>query len=293
MFTKISLIFTVLIFSYTCSALNPAAFIGGVSSALKIENDPRVLVCVAKLEIVSHFQQAVLNGGFDDAIEACMQASHVILRAFEKTMHTVEGQSTVVQDTWNTIQSIDAAFGDFESKNDYAAGKHIISFLINGFKTLEKIVVNFPDKFNANKTEILLGFNNALGINADELALLECLSDSSQYKLIVKGLIANITQLNPVQSIGEIVALIKRFPELSSSCRTTVHGILSFVTPIEKSFVKTPIKSVERLFKNFGSDPFGLVVYVLTAAKDLQSHHDRQAGQALGGLVLAILDGLH
>lgn len=293
MFTKISFIFTVLIFSYACSALNPAAFLSGASSALKIENDPRVLACISQLEKISHFEQAVLTGGFDDAIEACMQASHVVLRAFEKTLHTVEGQSTVDQDTFNTILSIDAAFGDFESNNDFGAGKHIINFLVNGLKTIEKIIINFPNKMNANKTEMLLGFNEALGINADELALIECLSDASQYKPIIKGLIANITQLNPVQSIGEIVTMIKMFPELSASCRTTVHGVLNFVIPIEKSLVHNPIKSVERLFKNFGSDPFGLLVYLLTAAKDLQNHQDRQAGQALGGLVLAILDGLH
>jgi hypothetical protein len=292
MFTKFSLLFAVVIFGYACSALNPIAFVGGINHALNIENDPKLTQCVLKLAQLSNLKQAAMIGGFDEVLETCEDASHTFLRALARATYN-NTQYTDVENLALALLSADGVIETLKSHNDYEAGQQIIKFLVHALKTVEQAIINLPDKFNANKTELLLGFADALNILHDDLAFAECVEDYNQVQDIMNALQANLSAGNYTQAINEFIIFTKFAPKFSAACSTIERGVLSFIKPIVGSFIKHPVKSVETLVHNIISEPFTLVAYALTAVKDLQSHHDRQAGQTLGALVLTILENLH
>jgi len=288
MFTKFSVLFAVVIFGYACSALNPIAFVGGVNSALNIENDPKLTQCVLKLSQLSHLEQV---GSLEEVLEVCQDASHTLLNAFERTLY--KAQSAKVDSAVFALLSADSVMEDLHSHNDYEAGKHLIEFLVHAVKAVEKAIINLPEKFNSNKTEILLGAYDALNIIHDDLAFAECAEDYKQVQEIMDALNANITAGNYTQAINEFILFTKFAPHFSAACSVIQRGVLNFVKPVIGTFAKNPVKAVETLVHNLVSQPFGLVATALAAVKDLQMHHDREAGQELGHLVLAILENLH
>jgi len=288
MFTKFSVLFAVVIFGFACSALNPIAFVGGVNSALNIENDPKLTQCVLKLSQLSHLKQV---GSLEEVLEVCKDASHTLLNAFERTLY--KAQSAKVDSAIFALLSADSVMEDIKLHHDYEAGKHLIEFLVHAVKAVEKAIINLPNKFNSNKTEILLGAYEALNILHDDLAFAECAEDYAQVQEIMDALNANITAGNYTQAINEFLIFIKIAPKFSAACSVIQRGVLNFVKPVIGTFIKHPVKAVETLVHNLVSQPFDLVAIALSAIKDLQVHHDREAGQQLGNLLLAILRNLH
>jgi len=262
-----------------------------MNSALNIEHDPHLTQCILKLAQVSDYDQNPSAQDFEGALETCRDAIDVLLRAFAINFHYT--QSTETESTFQALQSLEAFYQSVETHYDYEAGKHLIEFLIKTLKAIEKAIINYPDRIHANKTEIMLGLNDALGINRDTLALLECVGNYAEAKVIMDAMQAQLDAGNYTQAISEFLTYMKLAPSLSASCATTIQGVKSFVRPLAGSFIKHPIKSVERLVKNLVSEPFGHIVYILTALKEFQMKHDRKAGEALGNLIMSLLDGLH